>query len=333
MVLAVAMFVAAGCGGSQDQSILSPGGPAATEIARLWWIMLAAFTVVFALVLVLLLMAVFSRPEIASASASDPGGDGDAPSTSARNHRLIFGGGVVLPVLVLTPLYVLSLHTSASLRQPREALTIRVVGHMWWWEVHYPSQGIVTANELHIPAGEPVRIELTSADVIHTFWVPRLNGKRDMIPGIETVTWLQAESPGTYRGQCSEYCGLQHANMALLVIAQERPDFDVWLAERAQPRVPPGTEAERRGYEIYMKSGCPQCHAVRGTPAKANAGPDLTHLASRRTLGAAMRANNRGTLAGWIADAQAIKPGIKMPRTYLDSGELMDLVLYLENLK
>ena len=204
---------------------------------------------------------------------------------------------------------------------------------MWWWEVRYPQQQITTANELHIPVGRPVRLELTSADVIHSFWVPRLNGKRDMIPGLKTIFWIQADEPGVYRGQCGEYCGTQHANMAFEVIALESAEFDEWLAQQTSAKSPPRSEAAERGGEVFQSAGCAQCHAIQGTDATGTAGPDLTHVGGRRMIGAALLPNTRGNLSGWIADPQGIKPGVKMPRTYLAADELQDLVTYLEGLK
>jgi cytochrome c oxidase subunit 2 len=331
-LVSCALALVSGCTTAVDQSALHPAGPAAAEIAWLWWFMLGTFSAVFLLVLVLLFVAISRGPERAANIVAEAS-DSSAPEGASTGF--IVAGGIVLPVAVLLPLFVLSLRTSASLRQPDEkkSLTVRVVGHMWWWEVRYPEHDIVTANEIHIPVGEPVRLELASADVIHTFWVPRLNGKRDMIPGMETAFWIRADEAGIYRGQCSEYCGTQHANMSYRVIALERTEFDAWLAERRRPRGELQNAAERRGYEVFMTAGCPQCHAVRSTAAKGNAGPDLTHLGSRRMIGGEMRVNHRAELAGWIADAQAIKPGIKMPRTYLAADDLMALVTYLESLK
>ena len=314
------------------QSMVHPAGPAATEIARLWWVMLVAFTGVFLLVLVLLLSAI-SRRSRRPANSEDGAlrNAGTAPPWGRTGF--IVAGGIVLPVVVLTPLFVYSLTTSARLRTPTDALTIRVVGHMWWWEVRYQDSGIVTANEIHIPAGKPVRLELASADVIHSFWVPRLNGKRDLIPGVENVFWVQADDPGVYRGQCGEYCGTQHANMAFEVIALPPAEFDAWLAAQAVVLPDPQIPTTERGQQVFFKAGCVQCHTIQGTRAGGNAGPDLTHLGSRRMIGGAMLPNTRGNLAGWIADPQAIKPGIKMPRTYLEADDLQALVSYLESLQ
>lgn len=320
-----------GCAVEPVQSMLHPAGPAAAAIARLWWIMFSGFTAVFVLVMILLLRAVWKQPARLSTTAVGDGRDAGSNPPWGRNG-LIVGGGVILPILVLTPLYIFSLQTSAALQSPVEALTVRVVGHMWWWEVRYPHQGIVTANEIHIPAGKPVRLELASFDVIHSFWIPRLNGKRDMIPGMENVFWIEADKPGIYRGQCGEYCGTQHANMAFEVIALPQDEFDAWVAAR-EARQRPASTTERRGFKIFMTAGCVQCHAVRGVQPAGNVGPDLSHLGSRRMLGAALLPNTRDNLTAWIADPQAFKPGSKMPRTELGSDDLQALVTYLEGLK
>jgi cytochrome c oxidase subunit 2 len=204
---------------------------------------------------------------------------------------------------------------------------------MWWWEVLYPETGVLTANEMYIPVGKPVRLELTSTDVVHSFWVPRLNGKRDLIPGVENTFWIQADQAGVYRGQCGEYCGTQHANMAFEVIALETEDFDEWVFSQRPVSLESTVPVVEQGRQVFLTAGCVQCHAIRGTQAAGNAGPDLTHLGSRRMIGGAMLPNTRGNLMGWIADPQSIKPGVKMPRTYLEADDLQALVTYLENLQ
>ena len=318
--------------GAPAQSLVHPAGPAAAEIAQLWWVMLGAFTGAFFLVMLLLLYGIFRQSRQPATSTTNAVRQaGSAPPWGRTGF--IVSGGVILPILVLTPLFIYSLTTSARLRAPKGALTVRVVGHMWWWEVRYPERGIVTANEIHIPAGKPIRLELASTDVIHSFWVPRLNGKRDMIPGVENTFWIQADAPGVYRGQCGEYCGTQHANMAFEVIALTPAEFDAWSAARTRTRPEPETSIVQRGQRVFLSAGCVQCHAIQGTQAAGNVGPDLTHLGSRRMLGGARLPNTRGNLAGWIADPQAIKPGIKMPRTYLAANDLQALVAYLESLK
>jgi cytochrome c oxidase subunit 2 len=328
----IAEMLLVGYSGIPAQSALHPAGPAAATIARIWWLMLGAFTGVFVLVIVLLVYAILRRPGHSGASATSANGRGRALPPWGRTGFIV-AGGVILPILVLTPLYVYSLISSARLHTPAGAMTVRVVGHMWWWEVRYPDSGIVTANEIHIPAGMPVRLELASVDVIHSFWVPRLNGKRDMIPGVENVFWIQADEPGIYRGQCGEYCGTQHANMAFEVIALPQDEFEAWVAARTTRRSDAGPLAAPRGWQVFVAAGCVQCHAIEGTRAAGNAGPDLTHVGSRRMIGGALLPNTRGNLAGWIADPQAIKPGIKMPRTYLEGDDLQALVSYLESLR
>lgn len=327
------------------QSMVHPAGPEAAEIAFLWWIMLGAFTGVFILVIALLLRAIFrtsASPVISQIrSLRTP-----EPLPPWGRTGFIVAGGIILPILVLTPLYVYSLAVSAKLRAPREifpvstqstkpsqALTVRVVGHMWWWEVRYPNAAIVSANEIYIPVGKQVRLELTSADVIHSFWVPRLNGKRDLIPGVRNTLWIEADTPGVYRGQCAEYCGAQHANMAFEVIALATEEFDAWLIERSKKPPDPVTSTAKRGRQVFLNAGCVQCHAIEGTPAAGNVGPDLSHLGSRRMIGGVILPNTRGNLEGWIADPRSIKPGIKMPRTHLDADDMHALVTYLESLK
>lgn len=320
------VLLVAGCNAAPDQSALHPAGPAAAEIAWLWWVMLSAFTAVFILVVILMLAAVRQRPPTDSSTSLD------IPPPLGRTGFVV-GGGLVLPIIVLTPLYLFSLKSSSSLRVPQTGVTIRVIGHQWWWEVRYPEHDIVTANEIHIPAGQPVRLELTSADVIHSFWVPRLNGKRDLIPGIETEFWIQADEPDVYRGQCGEYCGTQHANMAFEVVAVPPKEFEAWLTERPRPRLQPLPESEPRGLQVFLRSGCSQCHAIEGTRATGNVGPDLTHFGVRRTIAAAMRPNTRDHLAAWITDPQALKPGALMPRTDLAAGDMEALLDYLEGLE
>jgi cytochrome c oxidase subunit 2 len=290
--------------------------------------MCGAFTAVFLLVLILLWMALVRRAP--SGTAETTSREGSVPPLG--RNGFVIAGGIVLPVVVLVPLLILSLESSAELKQPQEAMTIRVVGKMWWWEVSYPEQGIITANEIHIPAGEKVRLELESTDVVHSLWVPNLNGKRDLIPGITNEFWLQADEPGVYRGQCAEYCGLQHANMVLYVVAHSPAEFREWTEQRQPADSAPQDPDLIRGHDVFQSAGCATCHAVRGTAAAGKAGPDLTHFGSRRTI-AGIVPNNRGNVAGWIADPHAIKPGVKMPRTYLHADDLLALTSYLESLQ
>ena len=212
-----------------------------------------------------------------------------------------------------------------------------VTGHQWWWEVDYfdpvSQNRIKTANEIHVPVGRPVYFDMTSSDVIHSFWAPNLSGKKDLIPGHRTKTWFRADTAGIYRGQCAEFCGHQHAKMAFFIVAEPKAEFDKWVLAQRQPAAKPADSIQAKGEEIFLNGTCSMCHNVTGTSAGSNVGPDLTHLASRFTIGAGALPNNRGNLAGWIMDPQSIKPGAKMPPNQLDGRSLQALLAYLENLK
>jgi cytochrome c oxidase subunit 2 len=235
--------------------------------------------------------------------------------------------------------FVHSLTTGRALASlpAKNALTIEVTGLQWWWGVEYadtaPSRRVVTANEIHVPVGVPVQIIARSHDVIHSFWVPNLHGKKDLIPGHTTATWFQADTAGLYRGQCAEFCGHQHAKMALWVIAEPREAFEKWYAGQLETPAPPSEPIARAGRDVFLSKTCAMCHSIGGTLAGSHVGPDLTHVASRRSIAAGTLANTRANLASWIIDPQAIKPGSRMPATTLSSSELNALVSYLETLK
>ena len=259
--------------------------------------------------------------------------------TEAR-LRTVVGVATGLTVLILFGLTIASVSVgkivSASVA-PTGSLTIEVTGTQWWWKVRYasddPSRILQTANEIHIPVGQPIAIRGNSDDVIHSFWVPSLQGKRDLIPGRPTLEWLQADRPGEYRGQCAEFCGLQHAHMAFWVIAETPDQFKAWMNRELQPAAEPSEEDTKRGRDIFLKSACVLCHAIRGTDAAAQAGPDLTHFGSRKTIAAGTLSNTKGNLAGWIADPQGIKPGTHMATVPILPTEMQPLIDYLESLK
>jgi cytochrome c oxidase subunit 2 len=322
-VLAAAAVLAGGCGG--DQSTVRPAGKAADEIAGLWWTMMVGGWLVLALVVMLLAVALLRR----RTGRTGP----DAPEPR-HGTALVLTGGVALPLVVLTGLFWLMLQVlpDTSAAGKRTALTVDVTGHQWWWEVRYPGTGAVTANEIHIPAGRAVRVRVRTADVIHSLWVPRLNRKLDMIPGKDNELVLEADRPGVYRGQCAEFCGLQHANMAFFVVADPPARFRAWLDGMAAPATAPAGASERRGLRVFLGEGCGGCHTIRGTDADGRLGPDLTHLAARSTLAAGTIPNSTGDLAGWILDPQHAKPGNKMPGFDLRGSELQDLVAYLRSL-
>jgi cytochrome c oxidase subunit 2 len=256
-------------------------------------------------------------------------------------RRWLLGGGIALPLVVLAIVFGDTVYTLAAVEalQGQPAVQIHVIARQWWWQVDYPQQGITTANEIHVPVGIPVRIQLESADVIHSFWVPQLAGKMDLIPTrINNVT-LQADQTGVYRGVCAEFCGLQHAHMGFLVVAQSEGDFNAWLAAQQRPATAPTDPSARQGQRVFVSVGCVFCHTVRGLDDKSidrsaiDLGPDLTHLSSRLTIAGASLSQNRGNLAGWVVDPQHVKPGARMPNQYLNSEDLQALLAYLATLQ
>lgn len=322
-MLALTAGLLGGCGGMQ--SSLSPHGPAAQSIANIGWVMFAGAAAILLLVMVLALYAIFRTP------------DKRRPVSA---NALIFAGGVVLPVVALSALLTYGVVAMGNLRAEADAspIHIDVVGNQWWWDVHYrdtaSGQVVTTANEIRIPAGVPVKISVRTNDVIHSFWVPNLAGKIDLIPGRTNHLVLQADRPGVFRGQCAEFCGAQHARMAFLVIAEPADAHAAWLARQRLPATSPSSAAALRGRDAFMANGCIQCHTVRGVGVAKEKGPDLTHLASRQHLGAGTLENNRANLIAWISRSQAIKPGNRMPSFQeLDPETLDALAAYLEGLQ
>lgn len=311
------------CGG--EQSTFGPAGPRAERIDSLAWLLTGLGAVVFLLVLAALGFAVVRGRRNDPVVAED----------DRSGLRLVIIGGVILPLLVLPIVFFETLRSMSALGDPEdeEPLRIQVIGHQWWWEVIYPGEGFRTANQINIPAGQPVEIEMTSADVIHSFWVPKLHGKVDMMPGHVTRLWIEADEPGTFRGQCAEFCGLQHAKMAFHVVALPESEFEQWQASQAQPPVRPQTEAAAAGEGLYLSKGCAECHAIRGTDPQHRIGPDLTHLMSREWIGAGTLPNNRGSLALWLVGNQEVKPGNLMPEFELEPDELAALLAYLTSLE
>jgi cytochrome c oxidase subunit II len=313
-----------------SQAVHEPAGPQAALLDRLGDLMYGVSVVVFLLVVATLLLAMLRRRSPT-----------DDPHDAARERRMrtvvALASGATAAVLVLVTLVNYATGRELTRRPPTEAVQIRVTGHQWWWEVEYrdsiASNWATTANEIHVPVGRPVVVELRSSDVNHSFWVPNLGVKRDLIPGEETSIWFRADTAGVYRGQCAEFCGHQHAKMALLVVAQPADSFSAWLARQRDTASTPTDSAALRGQEVFLSSSCAMCHAIGGTPAGSRVGPNLTHLASRLTLAAGTLPNTRGNLAGWIVDPQRIKPGSRMPPNSLEPGELDALLAYLGTLR
>ncbi len=304
------------------QSALDPAGPAARSIHRLGIVLWIGATLVTLLVVVLMLVPFLSRRE------------------RVVNRRLfLWGGGVALPAVALTALvpYVMTVGQETRAPTGPDRLSIDVTGALYWWEMSYrrgeSRSGITTANELHLPVGEPVELFLRAKDVIHSFWVPNIAGKVDMIPGRANRTVIQVDRPGIYRGQCAEYCGAQHSLMAFDVIAVPRAEFDAWLTRLAQPPGEPQSAELRHGRDLFVSLGCGACHTLRGL-GESRLGPDLTLVGARRTIGAGTLPGGVGNIAGWIASAQHLKPGNLMPSyDRLEGEELRALAAYLDSLK
>jgi cytochrome c oxidase subunit II len=327
MIAALAQLVP---GGASDRSPLNPAGPAARMLAELGWPVLVGFVAVSAVMWGLLLWVMLRRTGtlLEHESPKAPGGLG-----------WVIWGGFVIPALTFSAIFVAALGTMNGFpmdHHEHHGVDIRIVGHQWWWEVQYVSKDLTrfftTANEIHIPAGKPVDIELVSPDVIHSFWAPRLHGKVDLIPGMDNFIRVQADRPGTYPGACAEFCGLQHAHMRFLVVAEEEAKYQVWLAKQREPAPEPAEPQAARGRKLFLNGPCVLCHTVRGTPARGSVGPDLTHLAGRSTIAASLP-RDLANLHAWIVNAPSLKPGTQMPAlAQLRGDELHDLVAWLETL-
>ncbi|MBX9753076.1 MAG: c-type cytochrome [Roseococcus sp.] len=312
----------AGCSGVQTP--LDPWGAQAALIAGLSHVLFLGGAAILALTMGFLALAVLARGRLRAVIGS---------------RRFVIGGGIVFPVVTLTALLVYSLGISRALTAPgaEAPLKVEIIGRQYWWEVRYPElgEGAVTANELHLPVGREVELHLSSGDVIHSLWIPNLHGKMDMIPGRVNRLRLRADRIGTLRGQCTEFCGLQHSFMAFWVVTQEAAAFEAWVARQLAPVPPPATATEAEGMRLFGEHGCGACHAVRGTEFQGRLAPDLSRIGSRLSLAAGMLENRHGTLAGWIAGAQDIKPGNAMPSygRALEGAELLAVTSWLEALR
>jgi cytochrome c oxidase subunit II len=308
---------------SQIQSAL--GGAAGSHAALLHELGVVLYTgaaLIFIVVITLALLGAFSKPK------------------PVRWQRWIIGGGLAFPIATLSALlgYSLSIGNSLEVHPPGDALRIEIIGRQWWWEVRYihpDGDGeVVLANEVHLPTGRPAHLTLKTGDVIHSFWVPPLAGKVDMIPGRTTRLVVRSDEAAMFRGQCAEYCGGQHAWMALFVVVEPKERFDAWLTQQARGVTVPSDPFLKLGHDAFFKGGCDECHAVRGTRATSTAGPDLTHVGGRESLAAGMLKNHIGTMAGWIAGPQDIKPGSLMPPVDVYTGqELRAVSAWLESLE
>jgi cytochrome c oxidase subunit II len=311
------------------QSVLAATGDQARAIEDIWYLMLWILGSVYALV-VTALGAVIWRKARALRMAGQV-------LRSERALSLALLAWVALVVGLLTWLVMASYWTDRQLHAGKADLTVRIVAKQWWWQVEYldpeVSRRFITANELHLPRGRTIKVELEAADVIHSFWVPALSGKEDLIPGYRNSILLTPRVAGRYRGQCAEFCGLQHAHMAIDVQVQEPAEFSAWQARQLLPAATPSTPGALAGARVFMQGACSTCHTVRGTAAGSRVGPDLTHLASRRTLAAGALPLDRASMAAWLTDPQHPKPGNRMPQVPLQPQELAELTDYLMELR
>ncbi len=315
--------------------VLDPAGPQAAALYHLWNVMLVACAVVFVLTMAALVIALWRAPRATEKTTPDLEPPPKRESALRRSVGYgIAGSSVLLFVLLLASFFA---DRALSALPLEGAIHIDLVGHQFWWEARYepqdPALTFSTANELHVPVGRPVLIRLRAADVIHSFWVPSLAGKKDLIPGRESIIALRADQPGVYRGQCAEVCGYQHAHMALFVVAETPANYDRWLAAQRQPAKAPLTAQQQRGLELVERTSCAMCHAIEGTRARGRRAPDLTHLASRSWLGAGTLPNTPEARAEWIAHPQKFKPGVNMPALDAAPEDRAAISAYLGSLR
>jgi cytochrome c oxidase subunit 2 len=329
MLLVMAMPVLAQEGTPPQPSSLDPQGPNSAAIASLFNVVLVMATVVFVVVEGLILISAF-RFRRRAKDASEP--------TQVHGNTKAEIAWTILPALIVVTLFVMALQTQQTLAKPDttvapEQMTVKVIGHQFWWEYQYPDLGITTATDLVIPTGTVVNLELSSADVIHSFWVPQLNGKTDAFPNHVNFTWIQADTPGIYYGQCAELCGASHANMRVVVVAKTPEEFNQWTRDQLTVPAAPTEAFALQGQLVFATGACIGCHTVQGTAANGKTGPDLTHVGSRTTLAGGMLNNTEGNLRRWLANPPEVKPGSIMPNLNLTKAEVEALTAYLQSLK
>jgi cytochrome c oxidase subunit II len=319
------LLTLAACSENAPLDTMEPKGPVAQKILDLSEPVFLIAGVVFVLVMALVLFAVVKY--------RDRGVGGPEPEQIHGNTRLEVGW-TLIPALILFAIAIPTIAVIFDLsKKPDNALQVTVIGHQFWWEYQYTDLGITTANELVIPAGVPVELTLKSVDVIHSYWIPPLAGKTDVIPGRENHMGFEADRPGTYLGQCTEFCGLSHANMRALAVAHTQSDFDTWVArERSAVATPPAGSEAAQGLALFTAKGCAGCHTVAGV-SQGKVGPDLTHLQARTTFAGSMFALNEENLGTWLADPPGVKPGSLMPDLGLTDEEIAQLIAYLETLQ
>lgn len=311
---------------AQSPTPFLPNSPSAVAMRDLAIVILWIAAAVFVVVEALLIYSVWRYRQ-------RPGDEGTLPRQIHGNTPIEIAW-TTAPALVLVIVFVFTVRTMGVVASaPETDLVVKIIAHQWWWEIQYPELGIVTATDLHVPVGKPVQIELTSADVIHSFWVPELAGKTDTIPGRVNHTWFTVEEPGQYLGLCAEFCGAQHAQMRFRVIAESPEAFEAWVQQQQQPAAEATTQSAQQGQQAFLAAGCAACHTIEGTPAQGKVGPNLTHFGSRTTIAAGALTNTPENLARWVRNPQAVKPGTLMPNLNLSEETIEQLAAYLEGLK
>jgi len=328
-IMLLGLLALSGCSGLQ--SVLDPKGPQAKRLAELIWIFSGISAVIWLAIIVVLLKAVLRR----SPDRPDPLAIG-APTERRSIVAVAAATATTLVIVVVLTLlsYLSQRHLYA--KQP-SAVVVKITGHQWWWDVRYesdrPDHVVTTANELYIPAGEPITVRLAASDVIHSFWIPSLTGKQDLIPGQENELQFTADRLGTYRGQCAEFCGWQHARMGIIAVVLPKDQFSAWRTAQIRPAAAPEDAVGQKGAAIFQSKACVMCHTVRGSSAGSRVGPDLTHFGSRKSIASATLPMSRGNIAAWVLDPQGIKLGTNMPNVSLAGEEIDPLVSYLEGLR
>lgn len=324
--VSLAFVLLAGCAPDVPQTTLVPKGLNAHLVNNLFGPIFWMATAVFVVVEGILIFAVFRYRQ--------RDGDNRVPKQVHGNKRLEIAW-TIAPAILVVVIVAMTFNTQRQLVEAKESpsMTVEVIGHQWWWEFRYPGKGVVTANELHVPVGEVIELDVSSVDVIHSFWVPKLAGKVDAVPGHINQMWLRADEEGIYFGQCAELCGIQHALMRLRVIAEPRADFDDWLVKQRTPAAAPETDREIRGAELFAKGACIGCHTIAGTPGKGLTGPNLTHVGSRTTIAAGVLRNTPGNVYKWLLNPQKVKKGALMPNLNLSEEDALDLAAYLKSLE
>jgi cytochrome c oxidase subunit 2 len=335
-IFGAVLLLAVLTGHAQSQSTLNPAGPAARSLSGVSWFVYILFIAV-AVVMWVLIWRIATRRRGTF--------DEHAPVDVGGGQSWVLIGGFIIPSIILAVTFILGLVVmrrfpihDQKMDHEMAASEIRLTGHQWWWEARYvggsPDAHFATANEIHIPVGRPVNLELLSADVIHSFWVPNLSGKVDLIPGQVNRMRIEADRPGVYYGKCAEYCGAQHAHMMIVVVAQPEGEYAAWRAHQLEPASTPASAQELRGAALFLERPCALCHTIRGTPAQGSVAPDLTHMALRKGIAANALANDKANLAAWVTHAQSLKPEVAMPNITQFSGEeLQAIVAYLQQLR